>query len=123
MTVANALRVSALAAAISTAPAFSAVDKTLEHADKVLEYAKTTLSQAVTTAESEAGGKALSAGLSRQHGKDFYAVHVLKGTELTDVRVGLEDGKVISTHPMHHGHTAKAKAAPQQPQQQPSSKG
>ena len=92
----------------------------LEHADKVLEGAKTTLSQAVTTAESQGDGKALSARLARHHGKDFYDVHVLKGTELTDLRVGIEDGKVISTHPMHHGHTAKTKAAPQE---QPASKG
>ena len=111
MKLGNALRIPLVALAIAAAPVFAASERMLEHADKVLEGAKTTLSQAVSAAETEVGGKALSARLEWRHKKDFYDVRVLKGDQLTDVHVGIDDGKILSTHPLEHGHMAKAKAA------------
>jgi hypothetical protein len=116
--------------AIAAAPVFAASEKMLEHADQVLEGAKTTLSQAISTAEAEVGGKALSARLERRHNKDFYDVHVLKGEQLTDVHVGIDDGKILSSYPMENGHMAKAKPKAAVPEktmpekaEQPGSKG
>ena len=107
----TAMQVPLLAVALAVAPAFAANSKALEQADKVLEGAKTTLSQAISTAEGEVGGKALSARLARWHDQNYYDVRVIKGDQLTDVHVGIEDGKVISTRPVEHTHMAKAKAA------------
>jgi hypothetical protein len=114
----NALRIPLFAAALAAAPAFAAGDQAIEHAEKVLDGAKTTLSQAISTAEGEVGGRALSAHLARYHHQDFYDVHVIKAGEITDVRIAIDDGKIVSSHPMEHGHLTKAKpAAPQKPEQ------
>ena len=110
MELTTALRIAVLGAAVGATPAFAAHDKTLEHEQQVLEGAKTSLSQAISTAESDAGGKAVSARLARYHTQDVYDVHVLKGSELVDVRIAVDDGKVLSTRPMEHGHMAKTKA-------------
>ena len=107
----TAMQVPLLAVALAVAPAFAANSKALEQADKVLENAKTTLSQAISTAETEVGGKALSARLARWHNQDYYDVRVIKGDQLTNVHIGIEDGKVISTRPAEHPHMAKAKAS------------
>jgi len=118
----NALRVPLLAVAIAAAPAFAMSAKALEHADKVLEGAKTTLSQAISTAETEVGGKALSARLARSHDQQFYEVHVVKGDRLTDVHVGIDDGKVLSSRPLGHRHMEKAKSSSPESTGQPASK-
>jgi uncharacterized membrane protein YkoI len=118
MKLSNALRIPVLVAAIAAAPAFAAGNDMVQHAEKVLDSAKTTLTQAISAAENQVGGKALSARLARRHHQDFYDVRVLKGDELTEVRVAIDDGKILSTHPLEHGHMAKAKpAAPEKPEQ------
>jgi hypothetical protein len=109
MKISNTLRIPLVVLAIAAAPVFAASEKMLEQADKVLEGAKTSLTQAISTAETEVGGKALSARLERWHKQDFYDVRVLKDDQLTDVHIGIDDGKILSTHPMGHGHMAKAK--------------
>jgi hypothetical protein len=119
----NALGVALLVSAIGAAPAFAAGNKMLEHADKMLEGAKTSLAQAITTSEEQVGGKALSAGLARMHDRDFYDVRVLKGGEVTDVRIGIDDGKVMSTHPMEHAHAGKHKPSTSDKSEQPESRG
>ncbi len=48
---------------------------------------------------------------------------MLKGEQLTDVHVGVDDGKILSTHPMGRGHMAKPKAAVPEKAEQPGSKG
>lgn len=112
MKLGNALRIPLVVLAIAAAPVFAASDKMLEHADKVLEGAKTTLSQAISAAETEVGGKALSARLARRHNNDFYDVRVLKGDQLTDVHVAIDDAKILGAYPMEHGHmAAKPKSA------------
>lgn len=123
MNLRNATRVSLVVLAVAAAPVFAASDKMLEHEDQVLEGAKTTLSQAISTAETEVGGKALSARLESRHKKDFYDVRVLKGDQLTDVHVGIDDGKILSTHPMAHGHMAKPKGAMPEKAEQSGNKG
>ena len=117
MNLRNALHIPLLVAVIAAAPAFAAGNEMVEHAEKVLDRAKTTLSQAISAAETEVGGKALSARLARRHHQDFYDVRVLKGGELTEVRVAIDDGKILSTHPLEHGHMAKTKpATPEKPE-------
>jgi hypothetical protein len=123
MKLGNALRIPLVVLAIAAAPVFAASEKMLEHADKVLEGAKTTLSQAISTAETEVGGKALSARLEWRHKKDFYDVRVLKGDQLTDVHVSVDDGKILGTYPMEHGRMAKPKAAMPEKAEQPGRKG
>jgi len=45
-------------------------------------------------------------------------VKLVKEGDLTDVRVAIDDGKVLSTHPMAHDHATKPKpAAPEKPEQ------
>ncbi|HTT37231.1 MAG TPA: PepSY domain-containing protein [Burkholderiales bacterium] len=122
MKLSSAFRMSVLAFAIAAAPAFAMSAKALEHADKVLEGAKTTLSQAISTAETEVGGKALSARLARSHKQDFYEVHVVKGDQLTDVHVAIDDGKVLSSRPLGHRHMEKGKGANAQSAEQPATK-
>ena len=109
MSLGDALRIAVCVVAIAAAPAFAASEKMLEHADKVLESAKTTLSQAISAAEVQVNGKALSARLERWHGHDFYDVRVVSGEKLIDVHVAIDDGKILSTRPIEHGHMAKAK--------------
>jgi len=113
----NALRVPVvLVAGMVMGPCFAAGDGNLEHAAKVLESAKTTLSQAISAAENQIGGKALSARLVRRHHQDMYDVNVIKGNELTEVDVSIDDGKVLGSRPLEHGHVAKSKpAATEQP--------
>jgi len=114
----HALRIPLFVAALAAAPVFAAGNQAIEHAEKVLDGAKTTLSQAISTAEGEVGGRALSARLARYHHQDFYDVHVVKGGELTEVRIAIDDGKVVSSHPVEHGHLSKAKpATPEKPDQ------
>jgi hypothetical protein len=122
MKLGNAIGVSLVVFGVVAAPVFAANEKMLEHEDKVLEGAKTTLSQAISTAETEVGGKALSARLESRHKKDFYDVRVVKGDQLTDVHVGIDDGKILSTHPMLHGHMTKSKAAMPEKAEQSGSK-
>ena len=50
-----------------------------------------------------------SGAIARDFGRETRN-KVLKGSELVDVRVSVDDGKVLSTRPMEHGHMAKAKA-------------
>jgi hypothetical protein len=112
MKLSNALRIPLVVLAIAAAPVFAASEKMLEHADKVLTDAKTTLSQAISAAETDTGGKALSARLARSHNNDYYDVRVLKGDQLTDVHVSIDEGKILGTYPMDHGHmAAKPKSA------------
>ena len=117
MKLTNALRITLLTAAIGVMPAFAAHDKMLEHAEQVLTGAKTSLSQAISTAESQVGGRALSARLARHDNRDVYDIHVVKGSELTDVRLSIDDGKVLSTRPIEHHHMAKEKATHEKPEQ------
>jgi len=118
----NVLRIPLFVAVLAAAPAFAAGTQGIEHAEKVLDGAKTTLSQAIATAEGEVGGKALSAHLARYHHQDFYDVHVIKAGEITDVRVGIDDGKVVSSHPIEQGHLSKAKPATLEKPEQPGGK-
>ena len=110
MKLSNGIRAAALVLAVAAAPAFAAGDKALERADKVMGEAKVTLSQAISTAETQVGGKAIMARLAWRHDQNFYDVHVLKGNELMDVRVGIDDGKVISTGPLERHHHAADKS-------------
>jgi len=112
MKLTNKLSLAVLLAALGSGAALAAHDYSLERANKVLDSAKTTLSQAISTAESNVGGKALSARLGRRHNEDFYDVRVLRGNELTDVHVGIDDGKILSSRPVEHGHMTK-RAAPE----------
>jgi hypothetical protein len=118
----KALRFTVIAAAIAAAPAF-AKDSMLERADKVLEGATTPMTQAIATAESQVGGKALSARLAHQHGKDFYDVRVVKGDQLTEVRIAIDDAKVMSTRQIQPHHMATTKPASPQKAEQLASKG
>ena len=117
------LRIPLFALALAAAPAFAASSWSPEHASKVMEGAKTTLSEAVSTAEGQVGGKALSAWLAQRHGQDFYDVRVLKGDTLTEVRVSIDDGTVMSTMPIEQAHMAKAKSTAPAKAEPPGKKG
>jgi len=123
MKLSNALRIPLFATVIAAAPTFAASANMLEHTEKVLDGAKTSLSQAISAAETEVGGKALSARLERWHDKDFYDVRVVKEDRLTDVHVGIDDGKILSSRPVEHGHMAKPKAAMPEKAEQSGTKG
>jgi hypothetical protein len=103
-------------AAFATGSAFAA-NGMLEHAQKALDGASTSISQAISTAEGKVGGKALSARLARRHGEDFYDVRVLKDDKLTDVRVGLADGKILEERPVEPHHAAHMKSLPAKSEQ------
>lgn len=105
------LAITLATAALAASPAFAA-DKMLEHAQKVLDSAAIPMSQAITTAETKVGGKALSARLAQRHGEDYYNVHVLRDDKITDVHVGVADGKVLEEKPLERHHAANSKAEP-----------
>jgi len=109
MKLGSTLSISLVAAAIAAAPVFAASKKMLQDEDKVLESAKTTLSEAISTAETQVKGKALSARLERWHGQNFYDVRVVNGDQLTDVHVGIDDGKVLSSWSIERARIRKTK--------------
>jgi len=113
------LRIPLSVLALVAAPAFAASPWNPEHAEKVMEGAKTTLSEAVSTAEANVGGKALGAWLEQREGQDFYDVHVIKRDAMTNVRVSLADGSVMSTNPIERAHMAKAMPAAAEKSGQP----
>lgn len=67
-----------------------------EHDAAALAQAKISLTQAIASAERHAGGKAVRAELEDENGKIVYGVEVIAGANVTDVKVDVDDGKVLS---------------------------
>jgi uncharacterized membrane protein YkoI len=61
-----------------------------------ISQAKVGLADAVAAAEQLVGGTASKAEYESFHGQKFFDVEVVKGQDVSDVKVGAEDGKVIS---------------------------
>ena len=102
----SAFAIAVASLTFAVAPAFAA-ETNLEHAQQVLDKASTSLSQAISTVEGQVGGKAISARLMRSQGEDFYDVRVLKDDKLTDVRVGIADGKILDQKAVENHHAGK----------------
>jgi len=113
------LRIPLSVLALVAAPALAAIRWNPEHAETVMEGARATLSEAVSTAEANVGSMALGAWLEQRERQDFYDVHVINGDAMTDVRVSLSDGAVMSTKPIEPGHTANALPAAAEKSGQP----
>lgn len=61
-----------------------------------ISQAKIGLAEAVATAEQHVGGTASKAEYESFHGQRVFDVEVVKGQTVSDVKVGANDGKVIS---------------------------
>lgn len=61
-----------------------------------LAQAKVSLAQAIAAAEQHANGKAVRAELEDENGTFVYGVEVINGTKVTDVKVDIRDGRILS---------------------------
>ena len=76
---------------------YAAQDTNREHNDAVaIQQARISLPQAIAAAEKHTGGKASGAELEDENGKLVYGVEVVNGSKVTDVKVDIVTGKVLS---------------------------
>ncbi len=73
----------------------------------LLSKAKISLTQAIAAAEGHAQGKAVRAELEDENGTLVYGVEVASGTRTTDVKVDVNDGKILSAQADEADHEAK----------------
>ena len=67
-----------------------------QHEAAALAQAKISLSQAISAAEQHVQGKAMRAELEDENGTLVYGVEVLNGSNTTDVKVDINNGKILS---------------------------
>lgn len=73
-----------------------------------LAQTKISLTQAIASAERHASGKAVRAELEDENGKAVYGVEVVAGAKVTDVKVDVNDGKVLSAQADQDDHEGVA---------------
>lgn len=94
--------------ALGTAVAFASSGARERDKDAaVLAQAKISLTQAIATAEQHVQGKAVRAQLEDENGALVYGVEVVKGTQVTDVKVNGDDGLVLSSQGDQSDHEAE----------------
>ncbi|HQT98413.1 MAG TPA: PepSY domain-containing protein [Thermodesulfobacteriota bacterium] len=67
------------------------------------------MAKAVSAAEDRAQGKAVRAELEDENGTPVYGVEVMSGTKLTDVKVDVKDGKILSAQADEADHEGREK--------------
>lgn len=75
----------------------------------LLAQAKISLTQAITAAEQHAQGKAVRAELEDENGTLVYGVEVTNGTQATDVKVDINNGKILSAQADQADHEAEGR--------------
>lgn len=95
--------------ALSASLAFAGVNGTnegRENAAALLSKAKISLTQAIAAAEGHVQGKAVRAELEDENGTLVYGVEVTSGAQTTDVKVDINDGKILSAQADQADHEA-----------------
>jgi uncharacterized membrane protein YkoI len=87
--------VTALGASLAFA-GVSGANEGQENNAALLSKAKISLTQAIAAAEGHLQGKAIRAELEDENGTLVYGVEVTSGTQTTDVKVDINDGKILS---------------------------
>ena len=72
----------------------------------LLSKAKISLSQAIAAAEGHVQGKAVRAELEDENGTAVYGVEVASGAQITDVKVDVNNGKILSAQADQADHEA-----------------
>lgn len=75
----------------------------------VLAQTKISLTQAIATAEQHVQGKAVRAELEEENGTFVYGVEIVKGTQVTDVKVNSDDGRVLSAQADQADHEGEGR--------------
>jgi uncharacterized membrane protein YkoI len=86
----------ALAALLSAAIGSAFAAKHMENDALAITSAKVGLVQAASAAERHVGGQASRAELEDENGKLVYGVEVVRGRDVTDVKVDANDGRILS---------------------------
>lgn len=99
-------------AALGASLAFAGVNSTnqgQENDAALLSQAKISLTQAIAAAEGHVQGKAVRAGLEDENGTAVYGVEVASGTQTTDVKVDVNDGKILSAQADQADHETEGR--------------
>ena len=99
-------------AALGASLAFAGVNSTNEGQENdaaLLSQAKISLTQAIAAAEGHVQGKAIRAELENENGTAVYGVEVASGTQTTDVKVDVNDGKILSAQADQADHEAEGR--------------
>lgn len=91
-----AIALLAIAAGAGSVYAAQSDEQAGENDALAITSAKVDLGQAVTAAEQHVGGKASHAEFEHHHGQPAFDVEVVKGHQVTDVKVDAVSGQVIS---------------------------
>ncbi len=74
----------------------NSVNKPQENDAALLSQTKISLTQAIAAAEEHSQGKAVRAELENENGTLVYGVEVTSGKQTTDVKVDINNGKILS---------------------------
>jgi uncharacterized membrane protein YkoI len=89
------LGVTALGASLAFA-GVNGANEGQENDAALLSKAKISLTQAIAAAEGHVHGKAMRAELEDENGTLVYGVEVTNGTQTTDIKVDINDGRILS---------------------------
>lgn len=99
---------SALGASLAFA-GVNGANQVFENNAALLSQAKISLTQAISAAEGHVRGKAIRAELEDENGTLVYGVEVTSGTQTTDVKVDINNGKILSTQVDQADHEAEGR--------------
>ena len=95
--------------ALGASLAFAGANGGRENDAALLSNAKISLTQAIAAAEQHAQGKAVRAELEDENGTLVYGVEVASGTRTTDVKVDINNGKILSAQADQADHEAEGR--------------
>lgn len=75
----------------------------------LLSKAKISLTRAIAAAEGHVQGKAVRAELEDENGTAVYGVEVTSGAQTTDVKVDINNGKILSAQADQADHEAEGR--------------
>ena len=97
------------ATALGASLAFAGANGGPENDAALLSQAKISLPQAIAVAEQHAQGKAVRAELEDENGTLVYGVEVTNGIQTTDVKVDINNGKILSARADQADHEAEGR--------------
>lgn len=107
------LGVTALGASLAFA-GVNGANEGQENDAALLSKAKISLTQAIAAAEGHVRGKAIRAELEDENGTLVYGVEVVNGTQATDVKVDINDGRILSAQADQADHETEGREGQEQ---------
>ena len=95
--------------ALGASLAFAGANGGQENDAALLSQAKISLTQAIAAAEQHAQGKAVRAELEDENGTLVYGVEVTSGTRATDVKVDINNGRILSAQADQADHEGEGR--------------